>query len=110
MKLVCLILLLSLNSMAQSVLVNELEPGLKLPQEEGFRIQAHEPSLIKSQVAFQKKVFTKASVTAKTESLDFEEKEDLLEALEGGVEAEFLKQYPKFNAAEFQRMQKALYE
>lgn len=105
-----LLIFLSLNCFAQTVHVHKLDPKLSLPKIEGTQVHEAPASLVKAQADFQSKVFTRANVVAKTSTLNFEEKESLLETLEEVDQAAFLKRYPQFTPAEASRLKAALYE
>lgn len=81
------------------------------PKEIGqAKIHKLEPSLIKAQYQFQEKVFSKAKVEGLVQSLDFEQKEDLLEVLEDEDTNVFVKKYPQFNTNQARALKAALYE
>lgn len=103
-----LALILSLTCSAQSVHLNKLGPDLHLKPIEGVKIQDAQAPLLNQQVAFQRKVLAKVEV--KVKGMDFEAKEDLLEALEENSEADFIMAYPQFSAAEAKQLKASLYE
>ena len=95
---------------AQDVHIHKINPKLQFEKQKGIKIHGTPESLLKRQRDFQNIVFTKANVQPKTSKLNFEEKEDLLEALEEYKFEKFTLKFPQFTKAEYLSMKEAIYE
>lgn len=104
-----LLLFLSSISWAQTVHVHKLNPDVDFKATKEIKVHETPESLLESQLKFQEKVFAKGSIKLRVKKLNFEEKEDLLNALENG-EKSFLIKYPEFNLEEVKIMQKEMYD
>lgn len=104
------LILTGLQSQAQTVHVHKLGADFDTKKVNGAKVHEYEPDLIKAQYEFQDKVFKAANVSSLVQSLNFVEKEDLLEVLEDEDSAGFLKRYPQFNQLQVKKLKEALYE
>lgn len=108
--LITLLFCYPLIAQAQSVHIHELSSEVKASPVSGAQIHSYDADQIHQELAFQKKVFAGAQLEAKVAKLDSEEREDLLEAIEGNDVKNFIVKYPQFTITEAEKLKRALYE